>query len=59
MASSDDVIELQIDSTLANSLISRRGMGKIWHVELRDPWIQQEAKGNPEDVGTKFLAATE
>ena len=39
LASCDDVIELQVDS---KSFISRRGLGKIRHVELRDLWIQRK-----------------
>ena len=71
LASSDDVIELQVDSAAGKSFISRRGLGKMRHVELRDLWIQREVgegkfrvvkfegTANPADVGTKFLSATE
>ena len=71
LANSDDVIELQVDSAAGKSFISRRGLGKMRHVELRDLWIQQEVgegkvrvvkidgKANPADVGTKFLSAAE
>ena len=71
LANTDDVIEFQIDSAAGNSFISRRGLGKMRHMELRDFWIQQEVGGgkvravkiggktNPADVETKFLSATE
>ena len=71
LASCDDVIELRVDSAAGKSFISRRGLGKMRHVELRDLWMQWEAgegkvrvvkvegKANPADVGTKFLSATE
>ena len=67
LASFDDVIELQVDSAVEKSFISRRGLGKMRHVELRDLWIQREVgegkvrvvkvegKANPADVETKFL----
>ena len=42
LASCDDVIELQVDSAAGKSFISRRGLGKMRHVELRDLWIQRE-----------------
>ena len=71
LARSDDVIELQVDSAAVKPFISRRGLGKMRHVELGDLWIQREVgegkvrvvkvegKANPADVGTKFLSATE
>ena len=71
LASCDDVIELHVDSAAGKSFISRRGLGKMRHVELRDLWIQREVgegkvrvvkvegKANPGDVGKKFLSATE
>ena len=41
LASCDDVIELLVDSAGEKSLISRRGLRKMRHVELRDLWIQR------------------
>ena len=41
LASCDDVIELQVGSAAEKSLISRRGLGKMRHVELRDLWTQR------------------
>ena len=67
----NDVIELQVDNAAGKSFISRRGLGKTRHVELRDVCIQWEVgegkvrvvkvegKANPANVGTKFLSATE
>ena len=61
----------QVDNAAGKSIISRRGLGKMRHVELRDLWIQREfgegkvrvvkveGEANPADVGTKFLSATE
>ena len=71
LANTDNVIELQIDSAAGKSFISRRGLGKMRHVEFTDLSIQQGVgrgkvraikiggKANPTDVGTKFLSATE
>ena len=71
MANDDDVIELKVDNAAGKTFISRRGLGKMRHVALRDLWIQQEVgegkvrvvkiggKTNPADVGTKFLSVTE
>ena len=71
LASSDDVIEFQVDSAAGKSFVSRRGLGQMRHVELRDLWIQREVgegkvrvvkvegKANRADVGTKFLSAAE
>ena len=71
LSSCDDVIELQVDCAAVKSFISRRGLGKMRYVELRDLWIQREVgegkvrvvkvegKANPADVGTKFLSTTE
>ena len=71
LAKDDDVVELQVDSAAGKSFISRRGLGKMRHVELRDLWIQREVgegkvrvvkidgKARPADVGTKFLSVAE
>ena len=71
LARCDDVIELQVDSAAVKSFSSRRGLGKMRHVELRDLWIQREfgegkvrvvkveGIADPAGVGTKFLSATE
>ena len=69
LASSDDVIELQVDSAAGKSFILRRGLGKMRRVELRDLWIQREVgegkvrvvnvegKANPADVERNFFSA--
>ena len=65
------VIQLKVDSAAAKSFISRRGSGRMRHVEFRDLWIQKEVgegkvcvskvagTRNPADVGTKFLGIEE
>ena len=30
------------DSTAAKSVVSRRGLGKMRHIEIRDMWLQKE-----------------
>ena len=61
------VAEAWTDSSAAKSFVSRRGLGKMRHLELRDLWLQREvgegrvlvkkALGteNPADAMTKFL----
>ena len=61
------VVEACTDSSAAKSFISRRGLGKMRHLELRDLWLQKEVGDgkvvvqkvaghqNPADVMTKFL----
>ena len=55
------------DSAAAKSFVSRRGLGKMRHLEVRDLWLQEEVlRGsvrvekipgdrNPADLMTKFL----
>ena len=55
------------DSSAAKSFVSRGGLGKMRHIEIRDLWLQKEVlKGmvkvvkvagedNPADLMTKFL----
>ena len=59
--------ECYTDSSAAKAMASRRGSGRIRHIEVRHLWLQEEvARGrvrvrkikgteNPADVGTKFL----
>ena len=66
-----DIINLWTDSTAATSFVSRRGLGKMRHVEIRDVWLQREigegrvwvfkVKGdeNPADLMTKILKLEE
>ena len=65
------IINLWTDSTAAKSFVSRRGLGKMRHVEIRDLWLQREVgegrvrifkvKGdeNPADLMTKILKLEE
>ena len=59
-----------MDSSAAKSFVSRRGLGKMRHLEIRDLWLQKEvADGtlevfktpgddNPADLMTKILGLT-
>ena len=65
------IINLWTDSTAAKSFVSRRGLGKMRHIEIRDLWLQREVgegrvqvfkvKGdeNPADLMTKILKLEE
>ena len=60
-------IQLFTDSSAAKSFVSRRGLGKMKHLEIRDLWLQREVglgkvivskvdgPRNPADLMTKFL----
>ena len=62
-------ISLGTDSSAAKSFISRRGLGRMKHLQIRDLWLQKEvAEGgirvfkvpgdeNPADLMTKILSA--
>ena len=62
-----DLIQLFTDSSAANSFVSRRVLGKMKHLEIRDLWLQREVglgkvivhkvdgPRNPADLMTKFL----
>ena len=66
-----NVIKLGTDSSAAKSFVSRRGLGKMRHLEIRDLWLQAEVeqgrlevhkvKGdqNPADLMTKVLSLRE
>ena len=59
--------ELLTDSSAARSFVSRRGLGKMRHLEIRDLWLQREVgqgkvivskvlgTENPADTMTKFM----
>ena len=61
------VVELHTDGAAAKSFVSRRGLGRMRHLELRHLWIQREVglgsvlvtkvagTENPADALTKFL----
>ena len=67
----DKVLVLGTDSAAAKSFVSRRGLGRMRHIEVRDLWLQAElaagkvkvikVKGdeNPADLMTKFLRVEE
>ena len=60
-------IQLHTDSSAAKSFVSRRGLGKMKHLEIRDLWLQREVglglvvvnkvegPRNPADLMTKYL----
>ena len=60
-------IQLYIGSSAAKSFVSRRGLGKMKHLEIRDLWLQRdvglgsvvvsknEGPRNPADLMTKYL----
>ena len=60
-------ITLHTDSSAAKSFVSRRGLGKMRHLEIRDLWLQKEVGDgkvevlkiegpkNPADLMTKYL----
>ena len=64
-------LRLHTDSSAAKSFVSRKGLGKMKHLEIRDLWLQREvALGkvgvnkvdgtkNPADLMTKYLRKEE
>ena len=62
---------LNTDSEAAKSFVSRRGLGRMRHIEVRELWLQEEVrKGrvvvkkvagqqNPADLMTKFLTTSQ
>ena len=61
-------LRLFVDSSAAKSIASRKGLGKVRHLEVRHLWLQQavrekkvalrkvEGKLNPSDLGAKGLS---
>ena len=61
------VAQVLTDSSAAKSFVSKRGLGKMRHMELRELWLQKEVgegrvivrkvpgHQNPADAMTKFL----
>ena len=61
-------VELCTDSSAAKSFVSRRGLGRMRHLQIRDLWLQQEVgegrvivskvsgTENPADSMTKFMS---
>ena len=66
-----NVVRLGTDSSAAKSFVSRRGLGKMRHLEIRDLWLQKEVNegkvevsklrgdSNPADLMTKVLGVRE
>ena len=64
-------LQLYTDSSAAKSFVSRKGLGKMKHLEIRDLWLQREVtlgkvivnkvdgKKNPADLMTKYLRKEE
>ena len=64
-------LRLFVDSSAAKAIASRKGLGKVRHLEVRHLWLQQavrekkvvlrkvEGKLNPSDLGTKGLSITD
>jgi hypothetical protein len=64
-------LQLHTDSSAAKSFVSRKGLGKMKHLEIRDLWLQREVslgkvvvnkvdgKKNPADLMTKYLRKEE
>ena len=61
------MVRLGTDSSAAKSFVSRRGLGRMRHLEIRDMWLQREVRegglevskvhgeDNPADLMTKIL----
>ena len=66
-----NVVKLGTDSSAAKSFVSRRGLGKMRHLEIRDLWLQQQVRDrlvevskvpgerNPANLMTKILPITD
>lgn len=62
-----NVVHLGTDSSAAKQFVSRQGLGKMKHLEIRDMWLQKEVRDgkvevskipgeeNPADLMTKIL----
>ena len=66
-----DVVVISIDSSSAKSFASRRGLGKMRHIEVKDLWLQEavcrgrvklqkiDGTQNPSYMFTKYLTSAE
>ena len=66
-----EVVKLSTDSEAAKQFVKRRGLGKMKHIQIKDLWLQKEAregrleifkvlgKDNPSDLMTKILSVGE
>ena len=64
-------LQLHTVSSAAKSFVSRKGLGKMKHLEIRDLWLQREVslgkmlvnkvdgKKNPADLMTKYIRKEE
>ena len=67
----ENVVHVGTDSSAAKSFVSRRGLGKMRHLEIRDLWLQKEVSDgkvivskvagteNPADLMTKILGISD
>ena len=67
----ENVVRLGTDSSAAKSFVSRRGLGRMRHLDIRDLWLQKEVgegkvvvqkvlgTENPADLMTKVLGVKE
>ena len=63
--------ELRVDANATIGILSRRGLGKLRHIEVSELWLQELVKdkriklnkvlgtNNPADMMTKFLSGEE
>ena len=63
----ENIVQLGTDSSAAKSFVTRRGLGRMRHLEIRDLWLQREVREgrvivekiagveNPADLMTKIL----
>ena len=66
-----NVVKLATDSSAAKSVVCKRGLGKMRHLEIIDLWLQQKVlegnvvvskilgSENPADLMTKYLSSSE
>ena len=62
-----NTVHIKADSSAAKSFVSRQGLGRMKHIEIRDLWLQKEVRdgkvevckiagdSNPADLMTKIL----
>ena len=67
----ENTVHVGTDSSAAKSFVSRRGLGKMKHLEIRDLWLQKEVREgkvvirkipgteNPADLMTKILTSSD
>ena len=71
VSSVSPVAEVFTDSSAAKSFVSKRGLGRMRHLELRELWLQREVgegkvivqkiagDRTPADAMTKFLSVSQ